>query len=117
MFKFDKNYYLQVQGTAMGTRVTPTYVIIFMNDFESRHIYTYHNSPKYYFRFIDDILGIFKGTQKELLEFFDHCYRAHNTIKFSWEYSKESVNFLDLIIFKAVNNELHTKLFIKPTDS
>ena len=40
-FRFDGNHYLQTAGTAMGTRVAPTYANIFMSDFEERHVYTY----------------------------------------------------------------------------
>ena len=32
-FQFDGQNYLQVGGTAMGTRVAPSYANIFMNDF------------------------------------------------------------------------------------
>ena len=39
----------------------------------------------------------------------------HSTIKFTAEYSKEEVNFLDVNI-KLIDGELKTDLFIKPTD-
>ena len=38
-FKFNEQYFLQINGTAMGTRVAPTYAIIFMNHFEDTYIY------------------------------------------------------------------------------
>ena len=38
------------------------------------------------------------------------------TLKFPAEYSKEEVNFLDLII-KLINGELKTDFFVKPTDT
>ena len=40
----------------------------------------------------------------------------HPTIKFTAEYSKEEVNFLDLNI-KLIDGELKTDLFVKPTDT
>ena len=40
----------------------------------------------------------------------------HPTIKFTTEYSKEEVNFLDLNI-KSIDGELKTDLFVKPTDT
>ena len=54
-FQFDGKNYLQVRGTAMGTRVTPSYANIFMNDFEERHVYSYHLQPVAWYRNIDDI--------------------------------------------------------------
>ena len=40
----------------------------------------------------------------------------HSTIKFTAEYSKEEVNFLDLNI-KVIDGELKADLFVKPTDT
>ena len=40
----------------------------------------------------------------------------HPTLKFTAEYSKEEVNFLDLNI-KLTDGELNTDLFVKPTDT
>lgn len=40
-FSFNGRHYLQVGGTAMGTRVAPTYANIFMDKFEMDHVYTY----------------------------------------------------------------------------
>ena len=40
----------------------------------------------------------------------------HPTIKFTAEYSKEEVNFLDLNI-KVIDGELKTDLFVKTTDT
>ena len=33
-FTFDGNHYLQINGTAMGTKVAPSYANIFMGDLE-----------------------------------------------------------------------------------
>ena len=40
---------------------------------------------------------------------------SHSTIKFTAQYSKEEVNFLDINI-KLIDEELKTDLFVKPTD-
>ena len=40
----------------------------------------------------------------------------HPTIKFTAEYSKEEVNFLDLNV-KVIDGELKTDLFVKPADT
>ena len=40
----------------------------------------------------------------------------HPTIKFTAEYSKDQVNFLDLNI-KLIDGKLKTELFFKPTDT
>ena len=38
-FTFNSENYLQVNGTAMGTRVAPTYANLFMDSIERKYIY------------------------------------------------------------------------------
>ena len=117
VFRFDNSFYLQTNGTAMGTRVAPTYAVIFMNAFEEKNIYPSKFPLKVWFRFIDDILGIFHGTEAELSDFFTYCNSLHNTIKFSYEYSRDRIVFLDIVIFRSERGRLETTLYTKPTDS
>ena len=42
----------------MGTRAAPNYAVIFMNDFEEQHVYSYHLQPLVWKRYIDDIIMI-----------------------------------------------------------
>jgi hypothetical protein len=35
-FTFDGNHYLQINGTAMGTKMAPSYANIFMGDLEEQ---------------------------------------------------------------------------------
>ena len=36
VFEFDKKFYLQIQGTAMGTKMAPTYANLFMGRLEKQ---------------------------------------------------------------------------------
>ena len=54
---FDNNIYLQIEGTAMGTPMAPTYAIIFMYALEKQHIKT----SLFYLRYIDDIFAVFNS--------------------------------------------------------
>ena len=36
-FEFDNNYYIQLHGTAMGTRMAPAYANLFMGDLERKN--------------------------------------------------------------------------------
>ncbi len=63
-FDFNGKHFLQVNGTAMGTRVAPTYANLFMSDFEETHIYTLQKKPLVWWRFIDDIFSIFVGSEE-----------------------------------------------------
>ena len=55
-------------------------------------------------------VGIIEGVFIDQVNFF------HLTTKFTAEYSKEEVNFLDLNI-KLIDGELRTDLFLKPADT
>jgi hypothetical protein len=54
-FMFNGQNYVQVSGTAMGTKLAPGYANLFMADFEEQHVFTHHIQPLFYGRFIDDI--------------------------------------------------------------
>ena len=40
-FNFNGSHFLQVGGTAMGTKVAPAYANTFMGWYEEKHVYTY----------------------------------------------------------------------------
>ena len=115
-FKFNNQHYLQVQGTAMGTRVAPTYANIFMSEFEEKYVYTYSHPPKYWFRFIDDVWTIFRGTKSELEAFILYLNNCSESIKFTESFSKEKTQFLD-VYTKRADTRIVTELFVKETDS
>ena len=66
-------------------------------------------------RFIDDLLLVWKGSEEELLKFLEIINTLHLSIKFDYQYSRESVNFLDTTI-KITGTRLTTTLYTKPTD-
>ena len=121
IFKFDEEFWIQLIGTSMGTRVAPTYANIFMGKLEKillakcpqnlkKFLYTWR-------RFIDDIFIIWSGTHEQFLEFFNHINTYHATIKFDEPQHNEeenSCNFLDLKI-SIQNNKINTDLFRKET--
>ena len=51
-FQFDNKHYLQVGGTAMGTKLAPSFANIFMGWFEDNFVYTYKLQPLMWKRYI-----------------------------------------------------------------
>ena len=101
----------------MGTKCAPPYANIFMGAFEERHIYPrILHKTRLYLRYIDDIMFIWKGTEKELKKFLDEINLQHPTIKFDHKSSRSEIEFLDLKIYKDAQGKLATKLYSKPTD-
>ena len=109
-FKFDRNVFLQISGTAMGTRVAPTFANLFMAQFEEKYIYTHNSRPRKRFRFIDDIWGIFKGNKDSFQKFNSEINSIHSSITFSGEFSETEVDFLDVTTYRK-NSKVYSKLF------
>ncbi|XP_070543722.1 uncharacterized protein [Ptychodera flava] len=115
-FEFNDAFYLQTNGTAMGTRMAPQFANIFMADLEQRFLNSYPLKPRVYFRFIDDIFMIWTHGLDALKKFYQEFNSFHNTINFTMEYSDNAINFLDTTV-KIRDDHLETSLYRKPTDS
>ena len=115
-FEFDNKEFLQVGGTAMGTKLAPSFANLSMGDFEDKFVYTYPKQPFIWKRFIDDIFLIWTYSEQELNDFIAHLNTSHDTIKFTAEISTISIDFLDITV-KNTKGSLSTTLFCKPTDS
>ena len=77
---FNSKHYHQISGTAMGTKLAPSYANLFMTKFEQSHGYTYHLQPTLWKRFIDDIFMIWPHGENSLLEFIkklEYCTPNH----------------------------------------
>ena len=91
IFEFDGMLFMQLIGTAMGTRAAPTFANLFMGKIDKliqkAAFFGTKNLIMFYKRFIDDILLIWCGTEAELLQFLDTINSLHPTIKFTCEYN------------------------------
>ena len=100
----------------MGTKCAPTYASLFMGRFEETHILPWiKDKILLYVRYIDGIFFIWKGSKQELLKFFEEINLKHPTIKFDFEFSKKTTNFLDPKVVIS-GRKLSTSIYTKPTD-
>ena len=113
-FEFNGNHYLQSLGTAIVTKMAPSYGNLFMDRLERQLISDAQVKPYLWLRYIDDIFMVRTGSEEELDEFLNYI-DAHATIKFTWTWSKESVNYLDVQVMNN-NGQIETDLYTKPTD-
>ena len=115
-FEFDDKHYVQKLGTAIGTRMAPSYANIFMDRLERQLISQAEIKPHTWWRFIDDIFIIWTEGEDSLKSFIEYLNNAHRTIKFTSKWSCSEIEFLDV---KVINDSgrLETDVFIKPTDS
>ena len=116
IFEFDEKIFKQKRGTAIGTKFAAPYAILFMSDFEEKMLESFEKKPLIWWRYRDDILFIWEHGEESLKVFIEQVDMFDSTIKYTAEYSKEEVNFLDANI-KLIDRELMTDLFVKPPDT
>ena len=98
LFVFDDEQYLQINGTAMGTKMVPTYANIFMYYIENTFLSSSNLNPTAYFRYIDDIFLIWPHGIDTLQTFLENANITHPNINFTHDYSSTAVSFLEVII-------------------
>ena len=97
LFELDSKFYKQISGTAIGTKFALTYACIIMDHIEMGFLKTQDIKPWFCKRFIDDIFFI-STESKENLEVLEDLNRFPRNLKFTYQKSKEKINFLDLVI-------------------
>lgn len=116
-FQFDQEYYRQVKGVAMGTRMGPSYANLFLGHLEEILETTYNGpKPEHYQRYIDDIFGITQMGEEYLQEWITTMCKMHPAVDFTFEVSTTSVDFLDAHI-STTSTGITTSVHYKPTDS
>lgn len=69
-FIFDSQFYLQIQGTAMGKKFAPAYANLYMAEWKNSFTKCTYK-PSIYFRFLDNIFGAWQHDLKEFENFMN----------------------------------------------
>ena len=73
-FTFNDSHYLQIHGTAMGTKMVPSFANLFLGLFEKNALRNASFQPHTWLRYIDDIFMIWTESPENLKIFFNfHC--------------------------------------------
>ena len=116
--RFGKKIYKQTEGIAMGSRIAPPLAILFMHTVESLILSADTPQPITYFRYIDDVIGLWTHGKESLDKYFKFINEFHPSIKFSIERSDQSENhqipFLDTLLTVQPSGKYTTELYIKP---
>ena len=116
VFEHNARIFRQKRGTAIGTKMAPPYAILFMAELEDQLLQNSPLKPSVWWRYIDDIFLIWPHGEDSLKAFIEYINQYHHSIKFTADYSFNTINFLDVQVIKEGNN-LVTDLYIKPTDT
>ena len=116
-FTFGDIIFQQIKGTAMGAPFSPTIANIFMSIILKEFLETQPIQPLLVKRYIDDIFIIWTKSTAELTRFLDDLNKFHPNLHFTHEHSSNTIDFLDLTIYKGpffdFTNILDTKTFQK----
>jgi hypothetical protein len=108
IFKFGDTFWLQTQGTAMGTPTAPLYSILTFGFHENTTILnTFQANLLYYKRFIDDIFGVWIDNKTQgntpineetSWDKFKQQLNTFGSLRWNIETPSTATNFLDLTI-------------------
>ena len=88
-FSFGDNYYKQINGVAMGTKMGPSYANLFVGFIENKFFSNYHGpKPDLYKRYIDDCVGATSSSKEEFNLFINAVNSFHPALKYTWEISE-----------------------------
>ena len=111
---YDNTVYVQVEGAAMGSPVSPIVANLFMEWFEENAIQTFMYEINIWKRYVDDTIV---ALDESLLEDFTaHINGIHPSIKFTREEETErSLPMLDAKTTRNSAGELSFTVYRKPT--
>ncbi|XP_062602273.1 uncharacterized protein LOC134263937, partial [Saccostrea cucullata] len=124
-FEFADHHYLQIKGTAMGTKVAPTYATLTLGYLEHKlhdqlctlwGIESANKIRSKWKRFLDDCFILWEEDVNKLTEFYDLLNQMNSDIKFTMETDDLQMPFLDVLVTKD-NTSLNTDIYYKPTDT
>ena len=124
-FCFNGQFFIQTRGTAMGTRVAPTYATLTIGYIEIK-LYTKvrelfgpnfaENFKSIWKRFLDDCFVIWSHPI-DMLNLLHYTLNNLDThIQFTIEFDPYQLPFLDCMV-KKIESKIFTDIYYKPTDS
>jgi hypothetical protein len=117
-FVFNGNFFRQTKGVAMGKQFAPNFANLYMCRWEEQILSVLPGpKPKNWYRYLDDIFGIWEGSLRELLSFFHTINVFDSNIQISGNTSFSDLQFLDLVLFKTKDFKIGSMVFLKPTSS
>ena len=101
-FKYGSTIFKQKDGIAMGTNCAVQCANIYLDAFDHQ----FAPRCRYYRRFVDDVFFIFDGDEEDLTRLQQEMNGFIPDIALSFESSNESVNFLDLTIYRSEDDRI-----------
>ena len=114
-FTYDKRFFIQEDGLAMGSPLSGLLAEIYLNFYENKYLLsncnTFHKAIISYTRYVDDTFVVFDGTYRQINRLLKYMNSVNSKIKFTMEMeNNEGINFHDL-----QNRSFTFNIYRKPT--
>ena len=114
VFEFNNNYFIQQNGSAMGSNLAPTYAGIVLRNLEEKWLEGTKYNLVLFKRYIDDLFIIYDNQNNSLNEFIGELETIYDPLKLTVKTSTKEIVFLDLVIvLDHTFKNLQTKLYKK----
>ena len=100
-FQFSGENYLQIHGTAMGTKMAVSFANIFMAEIETNLLDQSRIKPSVWKHYIDDVFSLWDVNRTKIDFFKEQANKFHPTIKFTAVISNKEITFLDTVAYKG----------------
>ena len=122
VFAFNGNFYKQINGTAMGTIMAPTYANCYLRAKEEAGLANWlvpnHPSVKLYKRYIDDIGCLFDNTNGTLGQFIRAMKLAYAPLQLTFKIGQQKIVFLDLeLSLNDQTQRIDYEMYRKPSNN
>lgn len=124
-FTFNGKHFKQIKGTAMGTKMAPTYATLTLGYLEEKmykEINRLFNEEtemyitKHWKRYLDDCFIVWNSGDNNLSVFKNILNELNPDIKFTADESLNRISFLDILLTKQ-DEVIMTDVYYKPTDT
>jgi len=117
LLRFNNRFFRQGKGTAIGASVSVAVAEIFVHASIESKRKKLNKQPEIFYRYIDDIFGIFLGTEEELQAYHEGLNNIHPDLQFTLEFSREKLPFLDTLVYLDEDGGPQTTVFYKPSNT
>lgn len=116
-FLYERDFYEQVCGLAMGSSLSGTLAHVFMNDFIDKALRKLGRNLKFFKKYVDDTIVITDlSTAKELLDILNML--GQRKVRFTMESEKDRrLPFLDLLLIRTDDQQIMTDWYTKEISS
>ena len=116
-FSFNNEFYHQVGGVAMGSKMGPNYACLFVGYVEEQIGQQYTGTvPQLHKRYIDDVVGIASCSRVELEDYIAFVSNFNPALQFTHTISETELPFLDINL-RISGDHIRTSIHYKATDT